>query len=130
MAKGHATAVMIITPEGIPLVRDPKKQPPLFWKVPGGRGDATETARQCACREIREELGVTLLESDLRIAYEEDKGSHVLTLFVAKLPALPKLKEIGDEGEEIKVFPPQQLLRMADFFPNHRRVFEKYLRNL
>ena len=125
--KGHATAVMIFTPQGIPVVRDPKKPKPWFWKVPGGRGDETETAAKCACREVKEEIGVVLDENDLQIVYQEDKGSHTLTLFATTLAALPRMKERGDEGEDICVFSPQQLLAMPDFFPNYRRVYEKVL---
>ena len=128
--QNHAVAVLIITPEGIPLIRDPKKPRPVFWKLPGGRGDAPETAEQVAVREIQEEIGVPLLEKNLTIVYEEDKESHMLTIFRADLQHLPKLKTQGDEGEEIKVFKPKEILSMQDFFPNHRRVAEKILTTL
>ncbi len=96
---GNAVAVLIITPEGIPLIRDPKKPAPVFWKVPGGRG-------------------------------HEDRGSHILSLYSAKLDAMPLLKSIGDEGEEIKIFSSKQILLMRDFFPNHRLAYEKILKDL
>ena len=121
-ATGYAVAVLIITPQGVPLIRDPKKPVPVFWKLPGWRSNVPETAEQTAVREIKEEIGITIEEKELGIIYQEDKGSHVLVIFRIDLPVLPQLKKRGDEGEEIKVFSPQEILSMNDFFPNHLRV--------
>ncbi len=128
--KDHAVAVMIVAPEGIPLVRDPKKPAPVFWKFPGGRSKPGETAEACAFREVQEEIGVTLRESNLEVVQEEDKGSHVVTLFTAKLPLLPKLKSRGDEREKVKVFSPREILALKDFFPNHKKAFGGILTEL
>jgi len=128
--KGHAVAVLIVTPRGIPLVRDPQKPAQVFWKLPGGRGDATETAKGCAIREIREELGISMKESELTAVYSKDKGSHTLTIFQASLATLPQMKSRGDEGEEIRVFLPRDILVMEDFFPNHRAVVQQILADL
>ena len=127
MSKGHAVAVLLVTPQGIPLIRDPKKPAPVFWKLPGGRGEATETAQGCAVRELEEEIGVSLSENDLVVVHSEDKGSHILTIFRANLTALPQMKSEGDEREEIGVFTPRDILAKQDFFPNHRKVVGKVL---
>ena len=127
---GYAVAVLIITPNGIPLIRDPKKPSPVFWKAPGGRSNAGEGSEAAAIREIKEELGIALQKDDLVLLREEDKGSHVLAFFTAKLEALPALKARGDEGEEIRLFSPEDILSMADFFPNHRKIFESTLKSL
>jgi ADP-ribose pyrophosphatase YjhB (NUDIX family) len=127
---GHAVAVLIVTPQGIPLIRDPKKPAPVFWKAPGGRGGANETAKSAAAREVREETGLVLSEDNLEPILEENRGSHILTLFIAKLPSLPPLKDRGDEGEEIRAFPAKEVLSLPDFFPNHKRAYEKILRSL
>lgn len=124
-ATGYAVAVLIITPQGVPLIRDPKKPVPVFWKLPGGRSNASETAEQTAVREVREEIGIIIKEKELRIIYQEDRENHILIIFRIDLPALPQLKKRGDEGEEIKIFSPQEILSMNDFFPNHKRVVEK-----
>lgn len=124
----YAVAVLIITPQGVPLIRDPKKPAPVFWKAPGGRSEAGETAVGAAVREVKEEIGVALAEKELVVVYEEDRGSHTFALFSAKLKSLPELKSRGDEGEEIKLFSPKEILVMPDFFPNHRKAFEKTLR--
>ena len=126
----HAVAVLLVTPEGIPLVKDPKKPPPPFWKLPGGRGPATETAEEVAIREIEEEIGVSLAKENLKIIHREDRGTHILTIFRADLPSLPKLKQRGDEREEMGVFSPREILSLPDFFPNHLKIVEQQLRDL
>lgn len=128
--KGNAVAVLIITPQGIPLVRDLKKPSPVFWKLPGGRGEENETAEGCAVREIMEEVGMTLSEDQLAVIYTQDKGDHVLTIFQASLPTLPPLKSKGEGDEEVRVFDHQEILTMPDFFPNHRKVVETILTRL
>jgi ADP-ribose pyrophosphatase YjhB (NUDIX family) len=127
MSKGHAVAVLLVTPEGIPLVRDSKKPSPVFWKLPGGRGGATETAEEVALREVAEEIGVYLEEDSLEVIHQEDKGSHILTIFQATTSQLTGLRQQGDEGEEIGIFSPREILSMEDFFPNHLRVIRKRL---
>ena len=112
-----------------PLVKDPKKRPPPFWKLPGGRGPATETAEEVAIRELEEEIGVSLAKEDLKVIYREDRETHILTIFRADLPSLPKLKQQGDEREEVRVFSPQEILSLPDFFPNHLRVVQAYLKD-
>lgn len=127
-ATGYAVAVLIITPQGVPLIRDPKKPVPVFWKLPGGRSNVPETAEQAAVREVKEEIGIIIKEKELGIIYQEDRGSHILIIFRIDLPALSQLKKRGDEGEEIKIFSPQEILSMNDFFPNHRKVVETILK--
>jgi ADP-ribose pyrophosphatase YjhB (NUDIX family) len=123
----YAVAVLLITPEGIPLIRDPKKPAPVYWKLPGGRSESGETAEAAAVREIKEEIGVVLKEDDLFLIREEDRGSHTLAVFRAKLPKLEGTKHTGDEGEEIRVFSPSDIAAMPDFFPNHRACVTPFL---
>lgn len=130
LPKGNAVAVLIITPKGIPLIRDPKKPAPVFWKLPGGRGEESETARKCALREIEEEIGFILPNRVMEVVYSEDKGNHVLTIFSVKLLTTPRMKIVGNEGEEIEMFSPREILEKNDFFPNHRKVVESILKNL
>ena len=123
----YAVAVLVVTRQGIPLIRDHRKPAPVFWKAPGGRSNANESAKAAAIREVQEEVGITLKENDLSVIREEGRGSHTLVFFVAKLESLPSIKTRGNEGEEIKLFSPKEILAAQDFFPNHRRVFEKIL---
>jgi len=121
----HATAVLIICKEGTPLVKDPKKPSPLYWKLPGGRSEGNETAEECAIREIYEELGLTIEKENLKIIDQQDKGTHTLTLFTTELPSLDGLIKIGNDDEEIGVFKLSEIADMPDFFPNHKNIVEK-----
>ncbi len=125
--KGASVAVLIITPEGVPLIKDPKKPTPNYWKLPGGRSKGEETAEQAAIREIEEETGILLKPENLKMIYENEKGNHTIMFFKAELPELPPLKKIGDEGEEIKVFTAEEITSLADFFPNHLNIVKDYL---
>ena len=129
LEKGHVVVILVITPEGIPIIRNPKKSAPdcYFWRLPRGRGEATETAEGCAVRVLREELGTSLSEGDLGAVYAEDRGTYTLTIFRAELAALPQMKSQGDEGEEIGVFKPQDILGMWNFLPNYWQVVRKIL---
>lgn len=122
----YAVAVLIISPEGTPLVRDPKKPMPRYWKLPGGRSEGKETPEECAVREIWQETGLEIDQDNLRVIGREDRGDHTLIFFRVDVPALKNLKQQGDELEEVKVFPSLTGIgKMENFFPNHRGVVQK-----
>ncbi|HEU0080399.1 MAG TPA: NUDIX hydrolase [Candidatus Paceibacterota bacterium] len=119
----YSVAVLITDKNGgVPLIRDPKKPAPVYWKLPGGRSEEGETAEQCAARELREETGLVIKPKDLVQIYEENRGSHMLVIFKAQVKDFSMLNEFGNEGEEIQIFTPKIILGMADFFPNHKRI--------
>ena len=121
----HAVAILIITPKGIPLVRDPKKPEPRYWKLPGGRSKSNETPEKTAIREVKEEVGLALKSEDIWIAYSEERDDHNFFLIQATIVSLDGLKSIGDEEEEVKLFLPDSLKKMTDFFPPHREILEE-----
>jgi len=122
MNSEHAVAVLIISPDGTPLVRDPKKPIPRYWKLPGGRSEGAEIPEECAVREIHEELGLKIDQDDLQVIEQQDRGNHTLTFFRANLPSLKGMKKEGDEREEIKIFKLAEIATLPDFFPNHKAV--------
>jgi ADP-ribose pyrophosphatase YjhB (NUDIX family) len=115
-----AVAVLCIAPEGIPLVRNPRKPTPHFWKLPGGKGKPGETPEEAAVRELEEETGIRVSMLDLGLVDQEDRGDHVIYVFRVEVPNLAGLLTRGDEGEEVKVFMPEEILGMKDFFLPHR----------
>lgn len=119
--KEIAAIVLIVTPDGIPLVRDPSKPDPLFWKLPGGHGKAGEDARACAVREVREETGIDLSNAAMETVAEIDRGNHILSVFYADLPDLPSdfIHKQGEEGEEVCLFTPREIFGMRDFMSSH-----------
>jgi 8-oxo-dGTP diphosphatase len=54
-----AASVAIVRRDDVLLVQ--RNRPPSegLWTLPGGRLEASETAEQCALRELKEELGLT-----------------------------------------------------------------------
>ncbi|MST04265.1 MAG: NUDIX hydrolase [Candidatus Pacebacteria bacterium] len=129
-SNGIAALVLLVTPQGIPLVRDPSKGPMIYWKLPGGKGQGEETAEDCAVREMQEETGAELLATNLQLIFREKKRDHVKFAFRADLAQLPVLRERGDEGEEIRVFQPAEILALEDFFPSHAPIVWRILRGL
>ncbi|PIR44039.1 hypothetical protein COV23_02075 [Candidatus Wolfebacteria bacterium CG10_big_fil_rev_8_21_14_0_10_31_9] len=121
----HAVAVLIISPKGIPLVRDPKKPAPIFWKLPGGRSIKNETPEKTAIREIKEETGLMLKSEDIWIAYSEERDDHNFFLIQAIAISLEGLKSTGNDGEEVKLFLPNDLKNLSDFFHPHKEVLEE-----
>jgi ADP-ribose pyrophosphatase YjhB (NUDIX family) len=130
MASNYAVAVLVITPQGVPLIRDPKKPPPVFWKAPGGRSESGEDAADAAIREVKEEVGLDLVKGDLKVVHTEDKGNHTVVLYCAHLGSLSGLKAKGNEGEEIRVFSLDEVRTLPYFFPNHKKAFAKILANV
>ena len=127
VSKGRAAGVLVITPQGTPLVREPNKPAPHYWKIPAGKCEDAETVEQCALRELFGEIGVALREEDLKLPCEAERGSHTLTVFLADLPFLPRMRSVGDEGEEIAIFPTADILTMEDFLPSQRPILRKLL---
>jgi len=124
--KGYfAVAVFIESPEGIPLVRDPHKPSPHFWKFPGGRSEENESAQQAAVREIREEVGLNIRIQDLEKVFEEDRGNHFFVFFKTKVSSLEGLTSAGNEDEEVKIFSLNEVRQMEDLHFNHKKALER-----
>jgi 8-oxo-dGTP pyrophosphatase MutT (NUDIX family) len=130
-----AVAVLVVTPAGIPLVRDPRRafaldEPqvrPVYWKLPGGKGEDRETPEEAAARELLQETGIRVSCKDLSILWRENRGSHDYIIFRADLVRIPRLASLGDEGEEVQMFSAERILQMRDFFPSQKRIIEQHL---
>jgi ADP-ribose pyrophosphatase YjhB (NUDIX family) len=127
MGGEYSVAVLINAKGNIPLIRDPKKPAPVYWKLPGGRSERDETAEECAVREVQEEVGISLKIDQLKEIYTEYRSNHVLVIFQANLPSLPPHKSVGNEREEVRVFAAKDISSMHDFFPNHKKAVAKVL---
>lgn len=127
--RDFATAVVLITPAGIPLVRDLQKAqrknyPKAYLKFPGGKRkpeDKDEKAgavRELLEEAIEEEGGLIDPEALIEL-YRENRGTHDFILFGMTLNYTPKFKKVGNEGEDVGVFSPEGLRMRRDVFPNH-----------
>jgi len=118
----YAVTILVESPQGIPLVRDPQKLPPLYWKLPGGKSQKGETATQAVIRELKEEIGLTVETENIQIVHQENRKNHIFVFFRTKVLSLADLKKKGDEGEDVKIFTLKQISQMPDFFPPHLKV--------
>lgn len=125
----YAVAIIVETPDGIPLVSDPEKPSPHFWKFPGGRNRAREMPPETAVRELKEETGITMPAHSLTLTHWEERTSagknHQFFLFHGKTNKSVKLCERGEGGELVKFFTLEKIKTMPDFFPNHRPLINK-----
>ncbi len=124
----YAAIVMVTTPLGLIVVRDPHKPAPIYWKLPGGKSNFGETAEQCAVRELEEETGIVVNLEDLKMISKQEKGNHIKVFFRVKTDCIDGLKQISDEDEEVKIFPISdvlELIRKGEFHPAHSRIVEK-----
>ena len=127
--ESYAVAVVVETPEGIPLVLDPQKPIPRFWKFPGGRNRQGEKPIETAARELDEETGICLLPNQLTLIYQEirtnESGEHLFFLFRAKIPEKIGLSLRAKEKEFTAFFTQKKIETVSDFFPNHRSLLPK-----
>ncbi len=82
--------------------------------LPGGGIERGETAEQAALRELKEEVGLALAPSDLRLAWRQQsfwdyRRDHV-TIFEAELDDLPPLLPDGREVVEARLITPLAVL--------------------
>lgn len=128
--RGKAGMAVVISPDGIPLVRELSKSRPIYWKFPAGQCDGCESAVECAARELEEETGIRIPPGFLTPVAIVPRRNHDLHVFGVKLTQIPPLKMIGDEGERIKVFTISEIKTMVDFHPDHRPILDKVLEAL
>jgi 8-oxo-dGTP pyrophosphatase MutT (NUDIX family) len=120
--RDFAVIVILVTPQGIPMVRERKPNRIPFLKYPGGKRDGEETPEQCAAREMEEETGARVDPEKLILLERQDRGTHDFFAFGIKLPELPVLKHTGDEGEEVGVYSREGLKMRKDVFPKHLEI--------
>jgi len=121
-----AALVFVRGPEGkVVLVLDPEKPTPHFWKFPGGRKEHGETPEKTAVRELEEETGIKVLETDISLISEISKKDHTLFVYQVVIENFNSLAKRGIEGEHTAIFFEKELANMVDFFPPHRKILEQ-----
>lgn len=132
--RDSAVVALVKMPGGIPLVKDRRFESQgrqAFWKLAGGKSKPGETPERAIVRELEEETGIRIfLDRPLKILRTEDRGNHDSYVFYIDLPVTQPLKSVGDEGELVGIFSPEEILAMPDFFQWHRIAAVPVLKEL
>lgn len=131
--------VWVRTPDGRFLIsrRTPNKTFPLKWKITGGAAVAGDDGIHAALRELREEMGLTLLPEDAEWigTYRTDGGFFASFAYVALFTADIKLENVKfQKGEtcgamlctpdEIKQMERDgSFVRLCEHYPYYERIF-------
>lgn len=92
-------ATCVVRPDGRLLMtrRAAGKDFPLTWEFPGGSALAGESSPRAAARELREETGLVVDESEVHLVGRSVEGVALVDLFVAALAGWPDLRLAPDE---------------------------------
>ncbi len=115
-----AKVALFIGPHLLVIRRDAKASIPWpgFWDFPGGGREPGETPVACVLRETREEVGLVLAPADLIWKRGYRRPSPVW-FFAARLsPARQAEVQLGSEGQEWKLMPPEDYLSHSLAIPH------------
>ena len=116
--------LVIILRDDIPTIPYPD-----HWDFPGGGRENGETPQECALRETREELGLTMNATDLNWAHRDALNTgKVVWFFVAEQPSFdPETICFGNEGQEWRLAPISWYLAQEKVVPHQRKLLVHYL---
>ena len=93
---------------------------PNMWDLPGGAREGQETPEECICREVKEELGITLkpdsiiFQKDYPSVLDDNQRAYFQ---VAKILSQDiKAIVFGDEGQQWRLMP------IPDFLNNPHAI--------
>lgn len=98
------------------------------WDLPGGGREGAETSFACVARECKEELGLSLRESNVlwsRAFTDASGGKRTVWFYVARLPETAERRVVfGDEGQRWTLMSPAVFLAHPKAIP----AFQERLR--
>lgn len=95
-----------------------------LWEFPGGKVEVGETDYQALCRELKEEIGITVLKAEPWLQLDHDYGEYPVKLFiwnVLKFDGTPQ----GLEKQPLQWIAIQDLVKLP--FPTANQSIIDYL---
>ena len=87
--------------EALILKRGKKSNNPNLWNFPGGGVEKNEAIKTSAVREVWEEAGIRIKESDLIFTHREEKSKRILYFYTVEMKKKPTVK-INKESAKYK----------------------------
>ena len=87
--KPNVSKVVIVNDNKILLMQ---KNGTLKWELPGGHAEHKESGKKTACREVKEETGITLDKKFLTVIDNDDSKDSNVTWYLYNRPVKPKVK--------------------------------------
>lgn len=117
------------------MLRDnnPNIPNPNLWGIIGGKGEPGENPCETLAREVKEEIGIELLESQFRFLeiIDGQKDSYTKNLYLVRLNKLQLVNvKKGVEGQVLGWFSKRTvatMLSQGDFVPDLPRVIHTYV---
>ncbi len=101
---------------------------PGHWDLPGGGREGEESPEACVLRELREELGLCLAESDLDYARAYHRDGLIFWFLAARMPAaLANDIVFGAEGQLWQLMPATAYLSHTNAVPQFQTRLRDYL---
>lgn len=115
---GEAAGVQVIVQHSdgrvLLQLRDDKPEIPYpnTWCIPGGMLEPGEEARECAVRELREEMGLVVTAESLTLVGAGIRSYGHETTFALQLDVDPAAIDLT-EGQALALFSPGEVAAMA-----------------
>jgi len=120
-----AVIIIVFDPTGRMLIVREKNHPNPLWKFPGGGIEEGELPLDAAIRELREETGISIRNLHyFTTVHERDHNRYV---YCGQVLSWKGLAKEGSEGEETRVVPCHEILRMSGFLRGHHIILDKLI---
>ncbi|MGC9543943.1 NUDIX domain-containing protein [Streptomyces sp. UG1] len=130
MSQGQAVvAVLLRAGRLLAIRRGPGVARPGYWQPVSGRIEPGETEREAVVREVREEVGLTVVPLAKVWESETDDGRFRLHWWTARADTgdvIPDPDEVG----EARWVTPREFLSLDPVFEGDREFFERILPHL